>query len=153
MDVLNDGHECEDQTSVDVSATFCFPNKGMAQFAEWCIAGDISQATQCLVLESLFQSPVSLYLDNSAKLPSHAVKLFLDIATLLIATGQTQHTVLANILSQLIDLIPPDLKEWPTMPTTLTGFQSHVLNPTNQHALVTILPIPKSYLLPDHAHT
>jgi hypothetical protein len=38
MDVLKDGQECFDQTSVDISATFCFANKGMAQFTEWCIA-------------------------------------------------------------------------------------------------------------------
>jgi hypothetical protein len=152
LDESNDQHEFKDHSSGDVSATYCFANKGMAQFADWCIAGDISQATQCLVLESLFQAHVSLYLEDSAKLPLHAVKLFLQIATLLIATGQTQHIVLANILSMLFDLIPPDLKEWPTMPTTLAGFQSHVLNPTDQHVLVTILPIPNSYLLPDDAH-
>jgi hypothetical protein len=42
MDKVDNGHECFDQTSVDISATtFCF------------IGGDIPQATQCLVQESL----------------------------------------------------------------------------------------------------
>ncbi len=65
---------------VDVSRCFCFANKGTAQFAEWCIAGTVTEATHCMVQQSLFQAPVSLYLDQTAKLPPHAIQLFLHIA-------------------------------------------------------------------------
>ena len=38
------------------------------------------------------------------------------------------------------------------MPSTLADFQSHILNPSNKHALVTILPSPNVYILNDGLH-
>jgi hypothetical protein len=38
------------------------------------------------------------------------------------------------------------------MPSSTAGFQSHILNPTNQHALVLILPVPSLYMLHDQSH-
>ena len=149
---FNSTHDIVDLSLSEDSFKFIFATKSMAQFAEWCIEGSVAQATHCLVQESLFQAPVSLYLDHSASLPNHVIKLFLKLATLLIGTGETQHILLADILHLLIGLIPPDLKEWPTMPTTLQGFKSHVLNPTNRHALVSILPTPTVIMLSDDAH-
>ena len=67
-------------------------------------------------------------------------------------TGQTNHDALSNILVLLFPLISPDYKEWPTMPSTIAGFKSHVLNPTNQHSLVSILPVPFAHMLPDRLH-
>ncbi len=76
----------------------------------------------------------------------------LSVCTLTRTTGQTQHTVLSNILGLLLELIPSNHQAWSAMPSTLAGFQSHVLNPTNQHALVSILPVPMSYMLHDGCH-
>ncbi len=133
----SDTFELECFPSTDKSPTFSFAKFGTAQFAEWVIAGDVITATHCLVQQSLMQAPVSLYLDISAKLAPHAIKLFLNIAKSLMTTGQAHHDVLSTILELLLDMIPPDSLEWPTMPLTISGFQSHVLNPTNKHSLVT----------------
>jgi hypothetical protein len=38
------------------------------------------------------------------------------------------------------------------MPSTIAGFQSHILNPTNQHSLVLILPILSVYMLHNQSH-
>jgi hypothetical protein len=141
-----------DTSAVDASLSFCFGKKGTAQFAKWCIAGSVSQATHCLVQQSLLQAPVTLYLESRAKLPPHSIDLFLNIAFMLMTTGQTNHDALSNILVLLFPLISPDYKEWPTMPSTIAGFKSHVLNPTNQHSLVSILPVPFAHMLPDRLH-
>jgi hypothetical protein len=147
-----DTFELECFPSTDKSPTFSFAKFGTAQFAEWVIAGDVITATHCLVQQSLMQAPVSLYLEISAKLAPHAIKLFLNIAKSLMTTGQAHHDVLSTILELLLDMIPPDCLEWPTMPSTISGFQSHVLNPTNKHSLVSILPVPATYMLPDRCH-
>jgi hypothetical protein len=131
---------------------FCFGGRGMSQFAEWCVVGSVTQAITCLVQESLFQGPVSLDLNIESKLPPHSVQLFLQISKLLLTTTEKQHTVLANVLQVLIDLIPPDLREWPTMPSTMAGFKAHVINPTNKHSLVSILPGAHAYMLSDRSH-
>jgi hypothetical protein len=137
---------------VDASLPFSFAKTGTAQFADWCIAGSVTQATRCLVLQSLLQAPVSLYLDTSSKLPPHSIHLFLHIAFMLMTTGQMQHDALSSILVLVFSLISPDYKEWPSMPSSTAGFQSHILNPTNQHSLVSILPIPSVYMLHDQSH-
>ncbi len=124
----------------------------MSQFAEWCVVGSVTKAITCLVQESLFQGPVSLDLNIESKLPPHSVQLFLQISKLLLTTTEKQHTGLANGLQVLIDLIPPDLREWPTMPSTMAGFKAHVINPTNKHSLVSILPVPMAYMLSDRSH-
>jgi hypothetical protein len=76
----------------------------------------------------------------------------LQISKLLLTTTEKQHTVLANVLQVLIDLIPPDLRQWPTMPLTMAGFKVQVVNPNNKHSLVSILPVPMAHMLCDHAH-
>jgi hypothetical protein len=63
-------------------------------------------------------------------------------------TGQTHHAALSNILGLLFPLISPGYKEWPTMPSSMAGFKSHILSPTNQHSVVSILPVPTAYMLP-----
>jgi hypothetical protein len=127
-----------DTSVVDVSLSFCFcKNKGTAQFSKWCIAGSVTQAIHCLVQQFVFQAPVSLYLDTLAKLPPHSIHLFLHIAFMIITTSQTHKAMLSNILVLLFALISPDYKEWPTMPSIITVFQSHILSPTNQHSLVS----------------
>jgi hypothetical protein len=131
---------------------FLFAKTGTAQFTNWCIAGSVTQATRCLVLQLLCQTPVSLYLDTSSKLPPHSIHLFLHIAFMLMTTGQMQHDALSSILVLVFSLISPDYKEWPSMPSSTASFQSHMLNPTNQHSLVSILPIPHVYLLHDQSH-
>jgi hypothetical protein len=134
----------------DSSLFFC--QNGTAQFANWCIAGSVTQATRCLVLQLLLQAPVSLYLDTLSKLPPHSIHLFLNIAFMLMTTGQMQHDALSSILVLVFSLILPDYKEWPSMPSSTAGFQSHILNPTNQHSLVSILPIPSVYMLHGQSH-
>lgn len=83
-----------------------------------------------------------------------AIQLFFNIAKmLLMRTGQTYHVVLSNILVLLLGLIPPGNQEWPIMPSTMAGFhQFHILNSTNQHALVSILPVPTAFILTDCSH-
>ena len=147
-----DSPEYEDTPPVTSSCTYGFAKRGTAQFAEWCIDGSVIQAVHCLVQQSLYQAPISLDLNLSSKLPPHSIQLFLRIAKMLLTTGQSHHSDLSNILVLLMSLIPPDNKEWPTMPSTIAGFQSHILNPTNQHSLVSILPIPTAYMLPDKSH-
>jgi hypothetical protein len=71
---------------------------------------------------------------------------------MLFTTGQANHAALSNILVLTFDLIAPDYKEWPTMPSTIAGFKSHILNPTNQHSLVSILPVPIVHMIPDGLH-
>jgi hypothetical protein len=147
--------QLEDVSVVDASLPFSFVKTGTAQFADWCIAGSVTQATRCLVLQSLLQTTVSLYLDTSFQLPPHSIHLFLHFAFMLMTTGLTQHDALSSILALVFS---PDYKEWPTMPSSTAGFQSHIFNPTNQHSLVSvlhrigstsvsILPIPSVYML------
>jgi hypothetical protein len=113
----------------------------------------VTQATHCVVLQSLLQARVGLYLDTLTELPPHSICLFLHIAFMLMITGQIHHDALSNILIVFVfALISPDYKEWPTMPSTIAGFQSQILNPTNQHSLVSILPIPYAYMLHDKFH-
>jgi hypothetical protein len=71
---------------------------------------------------------------------------------MLVTTGQAHHAFLSNMLELLLELIPPDNLKWPTMPSTMSGFQLHVLNPTNQHSLVSILLTPATHMLPDFSH-
>jgi hypothetical protein len=71
---------------------------------------------------------------------------------MLITTGQTHHAALSNILVLLFPLISSDYKEWPTMPSNIAGFQSHILNPTNRHSLVSIRPVPTAHMLPDQSY-
>jgi hypothetical protein len=144
--------QLEDVTVVDASLPFSFAKTGTAQFADRCIAGSVTQATCCLVPQSLLQAPLSLYLDPSSKLPPHSIHLFLHIAFLLMTTGQMQHDALSSILVLVFSLILPDYKEWPSMPSTASGFQSHIRNPTNQYSLVLILLIPSVYMLHDQSH-
>jgi hypothetical protein len=136
----------------DASLPFSFVKTGTVQFADWYIAGSVTQATRCLVLQSLLQAPVSLYVDTSSKLPPHSIHLFLHIAFMLMTTGQMQHDTLSSILVLVFSLISPDYKEWPTMPSSTAGFQSHILNPTDQHSLTSILPIPSVHMLHDQSH-
>jgi hypothetical protein len=39
------------------------------------------------------------------------------------------------------------------MPKSLSGFQSHVLNPMNQYSLVSMLPVPTCFMLDDQPHS
>jgi hypothetical protein len=149
---LDDVQQLEVVSVVDASLPFSFVKTGTAQFAHWCIASSVTQTTRCLVLQSLLQALVSVYLDTSSKLPPHSIHLFLHIAFMLMTTGQMQHDALASILVLVFSLISPDYQEWPTMPSSTAGFQSHILNPTNQHSLVLILPIPSAYMLHDQSH-
>ena len=132
--------------------TFSFGSKSMAQFAKWCILGDATQAIQCLVQQAMFQEPVSLELASSVPLSTTAIHLFLHISTMLVTTGQTHHVLLSNILSILLDLLPSTHSHWPIMPCSVSGFQSHILNPTNKYSLVSLLPQPTTYMLSDNAH-
>jgi hypothetical protein len=150
IDEFDDVQQLEDVSVVDASLPFSFVKTGTAQFAGSCIAGSVTQATRCLVLQLLLQAPVSLCLDTSSKVPPHSIHLFLHIAFMLMTTGQTQHDALSSILVLVFSLISPDYKEWPTMPSTIAGFQSHILNPTNQHSLVSILLIPSVYMPKRH---
>jgi hypothetical protein len=86
-DEFDDVQQIEDISRVDSSLPFSFVKTGTAQFANWCIAGSVAQATRCLVLQSLLQAPVSVYLDTSFNLPPHSIHLFLHIAFLLMTTG------------------------------------------------------------------
>jgi hypothetical protein len=149
---FDDVQQLEDVSVVDASLPFSFAKTGTAQFADWCIAGSVTQATRCLVLQSLLQAPVSLYLNISSKVPPDSIHLFLHIAFMLMTTGQMQHDALSSILVLVLSLISPDYKEWPSMPSSTSGFQSLILNPTNQHSLVSILPIPSVYMLHDQFH-
>jgi hypothetical protein len=90
-DEFDDVQQLEDVSVVDASLPFSFAKTGTAQFADWCIAGSVTQATRCLVLQSLLQAPVSLYLDTLFNLPPHSIHLFLHIAFMLMTTGQMQH--------------------------------------------------------------
>ncbi len=151
-DIPVDQQDVDDPIEPSDHSLFCFSNKGTAQFADWCITGTVIQATNCLVQQCLFQAPVSLFMDASSQLPSHAIQLFLHIAQMLVTTGQKNHTVLSHILTLLLGLLPSQQDNWPTMPSTMAGFQSHILNPTNKHSLVSLLPIPNVYMLSDDAH-
>jgi hypothetical protein len=152
-DELDNIRHLEDAPGVKILQQFCFSKKGTAQFAQWCIAGSVSHATHCVVLQSLLQAPAGLHLDTSTHLPPHSIRLFLYITFMLMTTGQTHHDALSNILVLVVSLISPDYKEWPTMPSTNAGFQSHILYPTNQHSLVSILPVPYAFMLPDESHS
>jgi hypothetical protein len=90
--------QLEDVSVVDASLPFSFVKTGTAQFADWCIAGSVTQATRCLVLQSLLQAPVSVYLNTLFNLPPHSIHLFLHIAFMLMTTGQMQHDALSSIL-------------------------------------------------------
>jgi hypothetical protein len=77
-DELDNIRHLEDTPVVRILQQFCFSKKkGTAQFAQWCIAGSVSQATHCVVLQSLLQAPVGLHLDTSTSLPPHLICLFL----------------------------------------------------------------------------
>ena len=53
----------------------------------------------------------------------------------------------------LFEMLPSDVIAWPTMPSSLPGFQSHILNPTNKHSLVSLLPVPQVNMIDDfHAY-
>jgi hypothetical protein len=47
---FDDVQQLEDVSVVDASLPFSFVKTGTAQFADWCIAGSVTQATRCLVL-------------------------------------------------------------------------------------------------------
>ncbi len=161
VDCLDDYSDCEHTLAVDTDANtltipsdqqYTFATTGTARFAHCCVVTTVVQATNCLVQQALLQAPVSLYLDSSANLSPAAIKLFLHIAKLLLTMGSTHHTVLSQILDLLLELIPSELQAWPTMPRTLPQFQSHILNRTNQHSLVSLLPIPAVTMLTDNSH-
>jgi hypothetical protein len=105
---FDDVQPLEDVSVVDASLPFSFVKTGTAQFAGWCIAGSVTQATRCLVLQSLLQARVSVYLDTSFNLPPHSIHLFLHIAFMLMKTGQMQHGALSSILVLVCSLILPD---------------------------------------------
>jgi hypothetical protein len=79
-DEFDDVQQLKDASVVDASLPFSFAKTGTNQFANWCIAGCVTQATRCLVLQSLLQAPVSLYLDTLSKYP--CVFFFIDFARL-----------------------------------------------------------------------
>jgi hypothetical protein len=132
---------------------YCFACLPMDQFANWCIHGSVAKAVSWLVHQALVQEPIRFDASALAEIPPHAVQLFLNIAKLLMTTGQIQHNVLSVILDLLMGLLTPQQQDWPTMPRTMAGFQSHILNPTNKHALIAQLPIPQSYMLADNSHS
>jgi hypothetical protein len=138
--------------SVVHAPQFRFATIGTARFAHCCVVTTVEQATNCLVQQALLQSPVSLYLDSADNLSPHAIQLFLHIAKLLMTMGSTHHAVLSQILNLLLGLIPSEQQAWPTMPQTLPEFQSHILNRTNQHSLISLLPVPKVSMLSDNIH-
>jgi hypothetical protein len=74
------------------------------------------------------------------------------LSCMLMTIGQMQHDALSSILVLVFSLISSDYKDWPTMPSSTAVFQSHILNPTNQHSLVSILPVPYVYMLHDQSH-
>jgi hypothetical protein len=65
---------------VDASLPFSFVKTGTAQLSDWRIASSVTQASRCLVLQSLLQAPVSVYIDTLFKLQPHSIHLFLHIA-------------------------------------------------------------------------
>jgi hypothetical protein len=107
-DELDNNRHLEDAPGIKILQQFCFSKKGTAQFAQWCIAGSVSHATHCVVLQSLLQAPVGLHLDTLTHLPPHSIRLFLYIAFMLMTTGQTHHDALSNILVLVFSLISPD---------------------------------------------
>jgi hypothetical protein len=132
---------------------YCFACLPMDQFSNWCIHGSVAKAVSWLVHQALVQEPIRFDATASAQIPPHAIQLFLHIAKLLMTTGQIQHNVLSVILDLLMGLLTPQQQDWPTTPRTMAGFQLHILNPTNKHALIAQLPIPQSYMLADNSHS
>ncbi len=131
-----------------------FVNPGTAEFAKWCILASVSVARSCLVQQALLQAPVSIYMEASYLLPKTTVQLFLSIAKLVVNTGAKQHIVLCHILQMLFGMLPKGHHHWPTMPCSLAAFQSHILNATNTHALVSLLPGPLVTMVDaDHAYS
>ena len=143
---------CASMAEATNSNQFEFSSLTTTQFANRCISGSMYKAIVCLVQQSLLQEDVSVDLPSTQNLPTYAVQLFLYIAKLLDATGQKEHASLSAILELLLKQLPPSLKPWATMPSTIAGFQSHILNPTNKHSLVSLLPMPKTVLLYDDSH-
>jgi hypothetical protein len=107
-DEFDDVQQLEHVSMVDTSLPFSFAKTGTAQFANWCIAGYVTHATRCLVLQLLLlQAPVSVYLDTSSKLPPHSIHLFLHIAFILIMTAQMQHDALSTLHNEVRPGGPP----------------------------------------------
>jgi hypothetical protein len=129
-----------------------FEDLGTAQFSEWWIKAMVTVATNCLVQQALMQSPVSICMDTSAQIDTSAIYLFLCISKLVINTGEQQQRIVCTILSMLFQLLPPGFASWPPMPCSLPAFQSHILNATNKHSLISLLPGPKVTMMADGHH-
>ncbi len=124
-EIFVDNPDLDDTIESNIHFPYCFLQTGTAQFADWCIAGSVTQATNCLVQQSLVQAPVNLFMDASSQLPPHAIQLFLHIAQMLVTTGQKHHTVLSHILTLLLGLLPTQHDNWPTMPSTILPTNTH----------------------------
>jgi hypothetical protein len=133
-DEFDNVQQLKDVSVVDASLPFTFAKTGTAQFADWCIAGSVTQATRCLVLQLLLQAPVSLYLDTSSKLPPHSIHLFLHIAFMLMITGQMQHDALSSILVLVFFIFRQTIKNGLLCPLPLLA-SSHIFSilPINMH--------------------
>ena len=126
--------------NVIVLPTWSFADIRTEQFADWCIATNVTSALNCLVQQALLQSPVSIHMDTSSQLNQTTVDIFLSMSKLIINTGNEQHRSVASMVSLLSGLIPESSQPWPTMPASLPAFQSHILNPSNKRSLVSLLP-------------
>jgi len=62
-------------------------------------------------------------------------------------TGRRQHVILSCMLSLVFELLPMERQSWPTMPALLPGFQAHILNASNTHSLISLLPGPNIVMI------
>jgi hypothetical protein len=137
-------------TTTDNSVIWNFSDPGTDLFYRRCIKTSVNVATHCLVHQALVQAPVTPFTETTDQLKSTTIQLFLYISKLVVNTGTKQQIILCHILSMLFDMLPKGCRLWPTMPCSLPGFQSHILNPSNKNSLVSLLPGPKITMVDAH---
>ena len=90
--------------------------------------------------KALFQKIA--FQDRLQLIAADNISIFLNMVTLILSTGRDGQSSLTTIFQLLMKYLPLCDNSWLPLPYTTKLIQTHVLNPSNQFSLVSMLPIP-----------
>lgn len=115
-------------------------NKSMNRYVTTCLEVGVIQATKILVCNATFQKVA--YSNRIDYIPMENIALFLNMAKMILLTGNEGQATLVTIMQLIWKYFPTGDMGWLPIPFTTNMIQAHIINPSNQFSLISMLPIP-----------
>jgi len=125
-------------------------NTSTQKYIETSVISGIQQSTKILVCDSVFQK--NSYNHIVEHISMDTILMFLNLSKLVFLNGRDGQDVIIDLLQSFWKFLPINDRNWLPLPYNHTMFQSNILNPCNSKSLLSQLPIPYTFKLPNNNH-